>query len=598
MPPIFDLHAHPSFKPFNDKDPKGNIPDKDIWVKRTPEDDEKVTFVDGLVKAGVEIGSVFESQIHLDAVVEGQVGSLCLALYPLERGFIQRGKRQANSGPLGNDLMNFDKLLAYITGFDVSQIDKLQSNSISYFKQLKGEYQYLLDNRNITSQTQKQKGTNIPYSYQLVKNHAAIKDIIDNDRPIVPIVLSIEGGHAFAEDIFDEKGRFLDSVRAEKYPNRKRYRGKFEQYSKTLLDNILEVKKWEYPPFFVTLSHHFYNHLAGHSQTFTGIITFLGWMLNQTGSINALNEEGILEETSYFDLGIRDLGKEAIKRLLLRDGTHRSILIDIKHMSPKARFEYYDMLTNGIFKGAKIPIIFSHGAVNGRAMLSEFQKDEPVARTSTFNIADINLFDDEINTIIESDGIIGIMIDERRIVGKILPEDVPLTRKKHKKLKKEKRELEEKLEISPSDEKLKRELKKVNDSLKAVCISTIFNQIFHIIEIYDGINQEKAWDHICLGTDYEGLINPVDLYDTAEKFKTMEEDFINHWNERRKNTDTSNLQIQRYKDFVFDKEPKDFIRKFLWENAMEFLRKYFNDSYLIDGIIPTPTAPPIDPLIT
>lgn len=577
MPPIFDLHAHPSFKPFHDKDSEGNIPDKDIWTKREPDDDEKVAFVDGLVKAGVEIGSVFESQIHLDAVVDGQIGSLCLALYPLERGFIQRGRRQANSGPLGNDFMNFDKLLAYITGFDVSEIDKLQSNNISYFKQLKDEYQYLLDNRNITSKVHKQKETNVPYSYQLVKNHAEIKNIIDNELPIVPIVLSIEGGHAFAEDVFDEKGRFVDMVRAEKYPNRKRYQGKFEQYSKVLLDNILEVKKWEYPPFFVTLSHHFYNHLAGHSQTFTGIITLLGWMLNQTGSINALNKEGILEETSYFDLGIRALGKEAIKRLLLRNGTHRSILIDVKHMSPKARLEYYNMLNEGIYKGVKIPIIYSHGAVNGRAKLSEYKSDNAVARKSTFNIADINLFDDEINIIIESDGLIGVMIDERRIVGKKLPEDVNISRREFNRWKR------------------KGENK---DIVTQTCISTIFNQIFHIIEAYAGLNQEKAWNHICLGTDYEGLINPVDLYDTAEKFKTMEEDFINHWNDRIESMDVNNPQIQRYKNFVFGREPKDFIRKFLWKNAMDFLRKYFNDSYLIDGIVPEPATPPIEPWIT
>ena len=88
MSAIFDLHAHPSFKSSNDKDEHGNLPDMDIWTQREPDEDEKVKIFDILKKLKLDVGSVFNSQIHLDAAIGGKIRSLCLALYPIERGFL------------------------------------------------------------------------------------------------------------------------------------------------------------------------------------------------------------------------------------------------------------------------------------------------------------------------------------------------------------------------------------------------------------------------------------------------------------------------------------------------------------------------------
>ncbi len=551
MSAIFDLHAHPSFKPFNDKDKNGKIPDIDIWTLREPNEEEKVKIFEILKKVKIDVGSVFNSQIHLDAAIEGKVRSLCLALYPLERGFVTRGKKQENEGLFGTNFLNFDKFIAYISGFDVTRINELQSLKQSYFQQLESEYQYLSD-----LEKSKSKSPKTGHEFELVNSYNELEIALNRtDKKLFPIVLSIEGAHSFANDIRTKKGKVVNMVKEEKKKNSKY----FKEFQKQLLANILKVKtEWQHPPFFVTFAHHFYNHLSGHAQTFEFPINALGWLLHQKGKVNG---------TKYFEMGITPFGRKALELLLMRfqkgGNKYRSILIDVKHLSAQARVDYYQLLQTK-YKDQPIPIICSHAGVNGRKSILEAKTKPPKKKDkkkSTFNLGDINLFDDEIRTIINSDGLIGLMIDERRILGKKLPADALTTD----------------MDTYNAWKKNKAEKMKA----KSVCISVIFNQLLHIIATY---GSEKAWNHVCLGSDYEGLINPVDLYENAAGFKDMEADFVAHWEERLAMPDSDNVQINRYKELVFDKTPTHYIRKFLWENPMIFLRKYFNDAYLLDGI--------------
>ena len=516
MPPIFDLHAHPSFRAFNDRGENDEIPDPNIWVKRIPSDEDEVFIFDLLKQFGIQVGSVFLSQVNLEAAVKGKLECICAALYPLERGFIKRGSNQEDIGIANTDVGNFDRIIAYLTGFHVDRINELQTFSTSYFQQLKQEYKYLKKTQNITDYSN--------HTYELVNSYdelEAARQRSTDAKKVLPLILSLEGAHAFASDIYKTddgykaidttengkpvfegtliEGELVDMVKAEKEGNQEA----FLAFQKQLLANVWHVKTmWETPPFFVTFSHHFYNHLAGHAETFKielSQIPILGSVINATiGSLAnkwLLDQKGKIDGTKYFNLGITDFGKEVIKRLLMTDGTHRSILIDVKHMSAQARVDYYKMLRED-YGDKRIPIIFSHGAVNGRKKLKDYKKDKPKKRKSTFNTGNINMFDDEINTIIESDGLMGIMIDERRIIGRKLPKDTTISMKKYKKLKKKRKG---------------RKTQEEKNIEKKTCLSLIFNQIFHIIEVYEGLNQEDAWNHICLGSDYEGLINPVDL---------------------------------------------------------------------------------------
>ena len=82
------------------------------------------------------------------------------------------------------------------------------------------------------------------------------------------------------------------------------------------------MKQWEFVPFYISLNHHFWNGLAGHAKS---LMKLIGTIVSQ--------EEGINE-------GLKGMGEEVIKLLLKKTNGPR-ILIDIKHMSPKCRKDFY-----------------------------------------------------------------------------------------------------------------------------------------------------------------------------------------------------------------------------------------------------------------
>jgi len=121
--------------------------------------------------------------------------------------------------------------------------------------------------------------------------------------------------------------------------------------------------------------------------------------------------------------GITRLGMEVIRESLRKPNR---ILIDIKHMSLEARKQYYEILRNE-FASEKIPIIMSHGGVTGvsydkmpvvkckrccRWTKVEYYRPQGLDKTK-FNPWSINLYDEEIREIVNSEGLIGLELDAR-----------------------------------------------------------------------------------------------------------------------------------------------------------------------------------------
>lgn len=121
--------------------------------------------------------------------------------------------------------------------------------------------------------------------------------------------------------------------------------------------------------------------------------------------------------------GITRLGKKVIVETLRKPNR---ILIDIKHMSLEARKQYYDILKNE-FGSEKIPIIITHSGVTGvsfdkmpvvkckrccRWTKVEYYRPKGLANTK-FNPWSINIYDEEIREIVNSEGLIGLELDAR-----------------------------------------------------------------------------------------------------------------------------------------------------------------------------------------
>ena len=276
------------------------------------------------------------------------------------------------------------------------------------------------------------------------------------------------------------------------------------------------------------------------------------------------------------------------------------MLIDIKHMSFYSRQQFYAFRRKNGYD--KIPIIASHMGVTGFAfsrfkdyqtpvmygdeyIMSVYKEVKGIGKRrkdrTDFNPWSINLYDEEILEIIHSGGLIGISLDQRILgFGKNKEEYFNKdefeknTSKTYKKLKKipvhtadfEEFGASDDLEDARSFEEESNQRGRKRKHLRYLC-----NNILHIVKI----GGEKAWDHICIGSDFDGLINPINNCKSCADFPDLEEDLIEVLQEMAKedkNTDYFMGNIQRH------------VRAFMYDNGKRFLNKYFTTKYLTTGV--------------
>jgi len=282
-----------------------------------------------------------------------------------------------------------------------------------------------------------------------------------------------------------------------------------------VLNNIDKVKKWDTRLFFMGLTHHFYNEICGHAKSLTSL-----------SKISADQSEGL-------DTGFTNLGKKVLKKLLDKSNGKR-ILIDVKHMSVQSRNEYYEMLKKD-YANENIPLIVSHGAVNGFRSSRERVIDNQNTY-GKFQEEDINFFDDEIIKVAASGGIFGIQLDERRVGSK-------------SEIKKTKGNMN------------RRDMLFYKSRL-------IWNQIQHIAETLDKQNL-YGWGIQSIGSDFDGMINPLNGYWTAEQMYLLESNLEKHAFNYFNSPLAANLK-------PFNRvNPGDVVDWFMHDNAYKFLQRNF-----------------------
>jgi microsomal dipeptidase-like Zn-dependent dipeptidase len=125
----------------------------------------------------------------------------------------------------------------------------------------------------------------------------------------------------------------------------------------------------------------------------------------------------IVSQSEGLNEGLKELGKEVIDLLLKKTNGPR-ILIDIKHMSPRCRKDFYAYIQLKYWsKGDKFPLICSHTGVvsnaeHGRLMVQD-DNAELHDRTNYLHENSINLCEEDILKIAETNGLIGIQLDEK-----------------------------------------------------------------------------------------------------------------------------------------------------------------------------------------
>jgi microsomal dipeptidase-like Zn-dependent dipeptidase len=477
-----DLHCHPSLKPygksFKYKPTKQNRLNSgrknSIWHYSPP------NFLERQVNKILTLTKF--TQTDLTALAKANCNVVVISLYPFEKHFLK-------DKILGFKFIS-DLLVNFAAGVSQKRIDNLRNHN-SYFQDLKDEYNYYLQLHNMA-----QIIDGITYTYRLVNNYSDIqknKNDSSSDRKVISLVSTIEGAHAFETGLNKDK----DTANED-----------------TVLAHIDTVKNWDHKPFFITLAHHFYNEICGHARSINiGLIK-----KNQNRGLNS---------------DITELGFNVIDKLL-DNSQNKRILIDVKHMSTTARTIYYDLLDTK-YVSENIPIIVSHGALNGKRSIAEKNISDSKLSNQFSNI-DINFYDSEILRIAKSKGIFGLQLDERRIASKSAIRSSRIYWPSKKRRYRNKSEL-------------------------------IWNQIQHIAEILDKSGL-FCWETLAIGSDFDGIVNPIKGLWTAENINDIKPYLVEKAQEYL-DKNNANLQVQNRIS------AQEIIDRILFINADEFLKRNF-----------------------
>lgn len=287
------------------------------------------------------------------------------------------------------------------------------------------------------------------------------------------------------------------------------------------------------------------------------------------------------------------ISAEGLDLLLLMK--EKKILCDIKHTSLFARLQIFQTgwqggdwplvcthagLT-GIHSSARYRYILHHREFGGFLRVKHYKPVGYIPGTS-FNPSSINLYDDDVVNIIQSGGLIGLSMDQR-ILG--VPDDEMMGTGYLD-------EIFEQEVISPDEREWFRGTKEdrvpVPDEwvLKTDQIETardrqrlpdfharhFLNQVFHLFRIarHYGIPDELMAERICIGSDFDGMINPVDscknVTGLAAFRELLEENFL-QWENSFEET-----VHYRISDFI---SPAELLDRIFYLNGFAFLENRY-----------------------
>lgn len=285
--------------------------------------------------------------------------------------------------------------------------------------------------------------------------------------------------------------------------------------------------------------------------------------------------------------GLTIWGREMVEKL-----RSKKILIDVKHMSLRSRWQLYQMLKDGETDTHTQPIVCTHAGVTGlsvnervkylfqrpidRGVVYEVSYLKPrskLLQDTYFNCSSINLYDEDIEAILLSGGMIGLSFDQR-IIGfanenllrnATIPHEVefistheatfflgpfPLTLPVYNK----------------GDVWSSEDFQNLDPSLNEILhFKFFFNQVFHILNVAKtkGIPVTQAARQICLGSDFDGLINAIDNCKTALQLPSFKQQAVTRLPALLKeaNLHMEQLVVQEFIEDLFYRNGRDFILK-------------------------------------
>jgi hypothetical protein len=320
-----------------------------------------------------------------------------------------------------------------------------------------------------------------------------------------------------------------------------------------------------------------------------------------------------------------DIGWQVMRKLLDADHDFKNpIYLDCKHMDIEARFQYYEYVdsVNKIRKaeGKKpIPIIASHIGLSGKrrpvavataqyplsnsyeelifgptfykiqmndhdlywrnytrllrpedreiyfgknekADLTSFNPFEGTANYNTlgwFYPWEINFCDEEIKYIYASDGIIGLNLD-RRILGFTMPN----YNWRYRKFLRRKF-----IDLYGKDHFVLDDGTPINFEDYYIA-EPLLRNIFRVVEEC-GRHDSTAWDHVAIGSDFDGFIQPIQLSPTAESIPLFHRKMVTFVK--------AFTEIHNEQNMLYGLSAEQVMEKFFYLNGRDFIFRNFQD---------------------
>ncbi|MEO8413412.1 MAG: hypothetical protein ABI472_07115 [Ginsengibacter sp.] len=516
--PFFDFHLHPALKClFSENNEATQSKKLSPWV---PLDKSKIPF---LLKCCTEFPYILESQGNLSQLAASDCNLVCIALYIPEKDMLTDNLIQdSTKGPL-NVYLQKDKIDTIING---NPYTLLRTD----------DWPTLTD------------ATQFGITNKKVKPLKTRNDFDENDTSTIHAVFSVEGCHTLSSKLqnFD-----VDAIIAN---------------LDDLRSNVSLVS--------VNITHMEQSPLCNHAF-----------------GMQFLSNDGFKPTGNKFSVdGIR----------VLKHCYENKIMIDVKHLSLGSRQHLYELRRIPGFASINQPIVCTHAGFTGISVkeipdyvfaVRKFEakgytvlwQGKPVkygdSPRPSFNAASINLYDEDIMEILNSGGILGFSLD-KRILGYQQFEqetngrdDFPLETEYISNLEETIFLGTGRVEISKAFGDMKDQVMEwdeiaeggvVDPAMSDYHLKHFMAHVVHVIVVARKNNYDvsAALNQICIGSDYDGLINPVWCCETANSLEHFKSEFENKFVSFAK---ISHVALPN------DFDVKVFSKRLFFENGRDFV---------------------------
>ena len=303
-----------------------------------------------------------------------------------------------------------------------------------------------------------------------------------------------------------------------------------------------------------------------------------------------------IEDNRFFPTGN---GLSPAAWTLIRHCQEKKILIDIKHMSVKARHDFQTQMaaedypfpivcTHAGFTGIPVSEYHQYVSRNVQLLVRESSRQVEVAKPkkylggssqTAFNATSINLFDDDLVHILKSGGVVGISMDSRilgynprnltddgadafvRDIDVLSASEIAIFGD----LSRNGRGRRE----NPFDALQNQDV--ADDDVRPgpnnafTHFQYFANHIIHLMNVaqQNGLDPLEALGQVCLGSDFDGLINPLTCTPTVEQYQNLRQQFIDFFpgflRESQIGVSIPNDQLTGIADGIFYTNARRFI---------------------------------------